>query len=50
MQMRLRLSVRHMQMKSVPPEGGEGLDGLMLERRRHLRGIVNGIDLKSLIL
>ena len=26
------------------PEGGEGLDGLMLERRRHLRGIVNGID------
>ena len=26
------------------PEGGEGLDGLMLERRRNLRGIVNGID------
>lgn len=26
------------------PEGGEGLDGLMLERRRHLSGILNGID------
>ena len=26
------------------PEGGEGLDGLMLERRKHLSGILNGID------
>ena len=26
------------------PEGGEGLDGLMLERRRYLSGILNGID------
>lgn len=26
------------------PEGGEGLDGLMLERRKHLSGIINGID------
>lgn len=33
-----------MQMKSVHLRSGEGLDGLMLERRRHLRGIVNGID------
>ncbi len=31
-------------VKVTTPEGGEGLDGLMLERRRHLSGILNGID------
>ncbi len=28
----------------LTPEFGEGLDGLLRERRRHVRGIVNGID------